>query len=190
MLLPMANLRFGILGTARIARGFAHSLRGAAGVEIVAVASRSADKAASFAREFQIERAHGSYDALLADAGVDAVYIPLPNSMHAEWTMRAARAGKHVLCEKPLATSAADARAMFACADACGVRLLEAFPYRMQPQTLAVRRLILDGALGELRLVRASFAFPLSGDDDIRLDPRWAAARSTTSAATRSAWSA
>src|SRR5689334_2511903 len=100
-----STFRFGILGVARIARGFAEGLRGSSLVEVVAVASRQSSRAESFAGEFGLRRAYGNYQALIDDPEVDAIYVALPNSLHAEWSMAAARAGKHVLCEKPLAMS-------------------------------------------------------------------------------------
>ena len=106
-----------------------------------------------------IPRAHGSYEALLADPDVDAVYIPLPNHLHAEWTIAAARAGKHVLCEKPLAMTAADAERMAAACDAAGVRLMEAFMYRHHPSWVAVRELVASGRIGRLAAVQSWFSY-------------------------------
>ena len=117
-------------------------MRRAARVEVVAIASRDGDQARAVADRLGIPRAHGSYEALLADPDVDAVYIPLPNHLHAEWTIAAARAGKHVLCEKPLAMTAADAERMAAACDAAGVLLMEAFMYRLHPSWVAVRELV------------------------------------------------
>ncbi|HSW04707.1 Gfo/Idh/MocA family protein [Aquabacterium sp.] len=164
-------LRLGILGTARIAQGFAEGVAGSALVRIDAVASRSADAAAAFADRHAITRAHGSYEALLADGQLDAVYIPLPNSLHAPWTERALRAGLHVLCEKPLTVTLAEAQSLFTVAKASGRVLLEAYPYRYQPQTLRLRQLIDEGAIGDIRLVQACFGFSLPAGADIRLDP-------------------
>ena len=115
----------------------------------------------TFARAHGIARACG-YDELLADREIDAIYNPMPNSLHAEWSIAAARAGKHVLCEKPLATSEAEARAMFEAADAHGVVLLEAYPYLFQPQLLEIERLIASGAIGELRMMFATFGFTVN----------------------------
>jgi predicted dehydrogenase len=111
---------------------------------------------------------------MLADREIDAVYNPLPNSLHAEWSIAAARAGKHVLCEKPLAASAEEARAMFAAARTYGVHLVEAYPYLAQPQTLKMRELLMDRAIGEVRLIQASFGFTLTDRGNIRLNPRLA----------------
>jgi predicted dehydrogenase len=165
------SLRIGILGAARIARLFVDGVRPSRKVAIVAVASRDLDRAASFARETGIAQVHSSYEALLADPAIDAIYNPLPNSLHAEWSIRAAEAGKHVLCEKPLAISAADARAMFDAARRNGVYLVEAYPYRAQPQTLKLRELLETTAIGRLQIVQASFGFPLGDASNIRFDP-------------------
>ena len=164
-------LRIGILGAARIARSFVEAVRPSAKVVVTAVASRDVERATAFAREFGIGRVHASYDALFADPDVDAVYVPLPNNLHAEWSIRAAAAGKHVLCEKPLAANAAEARAMFAAAEQNGVYLVEAYPYRAQPQTLKVRELVAAGAIGRTQLIQASFGFPLTDAANIRMDP-------------------
>ena len=164
-------LRFGILGAANIARSFARGVAASERVSIVALASRDADKGRAFAAEIGVERVHASYEALLQDPDVDAVYIPLPNSLHAEWVIRAAQAGKHILCEKPLAVTAAETRAMFAAAHKYGVHLVEAYPYRAQPQTLKLRELLDSGAIGRVQLIHASFGFIFSDPANIRLDP-------------------
>lgn len=165
-------LRLGILGCAKIAQQFARDVASVDAVHVVAVASRDAAKAQAFARQFGIERAHASYEALLADAQVDAVYIPLPNHLHAPWAIRAAEAGKHVLCEKPLTLGLQDARTMFAAARHHGVMLLEAYPYYFQPQTGDMLALLQSGAIGEVRSVQASFGFPLAqGTGNIRWQP-------------------
>jgi predicted dehydrogenase len=167
-------LQFGILGTAKIARSFVAGVSSSRRVTVAAVASRDADKAEGFAREFAIARHFGSYEELLADRGVDAVYIPLPNSLHAEWSIRAARAGKHVLCEKPLSATAAEARAMFDAARQHGVHLVEGYPYRAQPQTLKLRELVNAGVIGDVRLIQASFGFTLGNGENIRWSPQLA----------------
>ena len=154
-------LRLGILGCASIARLFARDVAPSREVRIAAVASREAAKAAAFAAEFGIARTHDSYEALLADDGVDAVYIPLPNSLHAEWAVRAAQHGLHVLCEKPLAMNASEASAMFNAARQHGVMLLEAYPWWFQPQTAALLGLLHGGAIGAVRLVQSTFGFSL-----------------------------
>ena len=157
-----APLRVGILGCANIARQFARDVAPSRAVQIVAAASRNADSAAAFAAAQGIPRHHGSYEALLADAEVDAVYIPLPNSLHADWAIQAAQAGKHVLCEKPLALTLAEATSMFDAATKGGVVLLEAYPYYFQPQTGAMVALLRDGAIGSVRSVQSSFGFTLA----------------------------
>jgi predicted dehydrogenase len=164
-------LRLGILGAANIARGFAAGVASAEDVKVVAIASRDAAKSAAVAREFGIERHFASYDAMLASPEIDAVYVPLPNTMHAEWSIRAAEAGKHIICEKPLAMSAREARAMFAVAERHGVVLREAYPYLAQPQTIQTRRLIADGAIGRIQMIRASFGLAFSDRSNIRLNP-------------------
>lgn len=166
----MNPLRLGILGAARIAVGFLAGARLSSRVEVVAVASRDMKRATEFAQAHGIERAMG-YEELLAATDIDAVYIPLPHSLHARWSIAAARAGKHVLCEKPLALSEAEALQMFAAADATGVVLLEGYPYWYQPQTHAIERLIAEGAIGEVQTVTATCGFTLDDPDDFRFDP-------------------
>ena len=164
-------LRVGILSTANIGRSFVKGVQPSATVKVVAVASRDAAKAKRFAAEVGIPGVHDSYEALLADPEIDAVYNPLPNSLHAEWSIRAVEAGKHVLCEKPLAASASEARAMFEAAKRNGVHLVEGYPYRAQPQTLKLRELLEGGAVGRVQLIQASFGFTLKDGANIRLDP-------------------
>src|SRR5688500_14640615 len=170
------KLRWGILGTAKIARrAFIPGVRNGAEGTLDAVASRDAARAADYARELSIPRSHGSYEALLDDKELDAVYIPLPNGMHAEWTERAARAGKHVLCEKPAARRRADAERMAAACCSAGVILMEAVMYRHHPQHARALELIRGGDIGEPVFVRASFCFTFSPDrraeGDHRLEP-------------------
>ena len=164
-------LRIGILGAANIARQFIAAVAQSRLVTVAVVASRDLAKAESFAKETGVPRALGSYEALLADPEIDAIYNPLPNTLHAEWSIRAVEAGKHVLCEKPLATSAADARAMFAAAKRHNVHLVEAYPYMAQPQTLKLRELLAAGAIGKIRLIRATFGVAFSDPANIRLQP-------------------
>jgi predicted dehydrogenase len=167
---PRQPLRLGILGCANIARQFVTHVAPSTAVRVAAVASRDASKAAAFAAGFGIARHHASYEALLDDEGVDAVYIPLPNSLHAPWAIAAARCGKHVLCEKPLALGAAEARAMFAAARASGVFLLESYPWWFQPQTAALIDLLRD--VGEVRTMQATFTFTMSNPTgNIRMNP-------------------
>jgi xylose dehydrogenase (NAD/NADP) len=166
--------RWGILSAANIARRrFVPGVQGSAEGEVVAVGARDGDRAREFAAELGIPRAYGSYEELLADPEVDGVYIGLPNLLHAEWTLRAAAAGKHVLCEKPLSKRAADVERMRnACADA-GVILMEAFMYRHHPQHGRVRQLLAEGAIGEPVFVRASHCFAMDearrGRPDVRV---------------------
>ena len=167
----MVPLRWGVLSTARINDKVLAGARASATAEVVAVASRSGDRAAAYAAERGIPAAHGSYDALLADPQVDAVYISLPNGQHVEWSIRALEAGKHVLCEKPLTRAAAAVERAFAAADRAGRLLAEGFMWRHTPQAATLARLVRDGAIGELRLVRASFSFTLDEPANIRLDP-------------------
>jgi predicted dehydrogenase len=156
----MSKLRIGVLSTADIAiKKVIPGMRRAARVEVAAIASRDGGQARAVADRLDIPRAHGSYDALLADPDIDAVYIPLPNHLHAEWTMAAARAGKHVLCEKPLALTAADAERMAGACDAAGVRLMEAFMYRHHPSWVAVRDLVESGRIGRLAAVQSWFSY-------------------------------
>ncbi len=167
----LRSLRWGIIGCARIARrglipGIARSTTGI----LHAVASRDEAVSLAWAGEFTVPRAYGSYQALLADPEIDAVYIPLPNELHKTWVLAAADAGKHVLCEKPLALDSGEAGAMLERCRTRGVILMEAFMWRHQPRTLRVRQLVAEGAIGELRLIRSSFSFPIA-PLDWRLDP-------------------
>jgi xylose dehydrogenase (NAD/NADP) len=159
------GLRWGILSTANISR----ELLGSEGGTFAAVASRAGDRAEAFAREHGIPRWHGSYEALLADPGVDAVYVPLPNALHVEWSIRALQAGKHVLCEKPMSRRPEEVERAFDVAEREGRVLAEAFMWRHHPQLRRARELIADGAIGRLRLMRASFAFNAADPGDIRL---------------------
>jgi D-xylose 1-dehydrogenase (NADP+, D-xylono-1,5-lactone-forming) len=170
----MPPLRFGILGTARIARSFVEGVRPSKLATVTSVASRDAAKARAFAQEAGLARHFASYEALLADRDIDAVYVPLPNGLHAEWSIRALQAGKHVLCEKPLSASAAEARTMFDTARQHGVHLVEGYPYRAQPQTLKMRELLDGGVIGEVRLIQGSFGFSLGDGENIRLSPQLA----------------
>jgi predicted dehydrogenase len=164
-------LGWGLLGTARINRSLVPALRASRRNRLLAVASRSAERAQSYAREWEIPRAHPDYEALLADPEVDVVYIPLPNALHAEWTVRAAKAGKHVLCEKPLVLSAEELARVEAAAQGAGVVVTEAFMYRHHPQTERIQALVREGAVGQLGLVRGCFTFDLTRPQDVRLDP-------------------
>jgi predicted dehydrogenase len=153
-------LRWGILSTADIARRkVVPGMRKAARCEITAIASRDGTTARSVARELDIPRWHASYEALLADPEVDAVYLPLPNHLHAQWAIAAVNAGKHVLCEKPLAMTAADAQRMVDAAEAAGVRLMEAFMYRLHPSWVKVRELVTSGRIGTLTAIQSWFSY-------------------------------
>ncbi len=164
-------MKWGMLSAGRIARRFATALAESASEQVVAVAARDAARAAAFAAEFGIARAYGDYDALLADPDIEAIYLALPNSLHAAWSIAALQAGKHVLCEKPLATTLTDGLAMVAAAQSARRLLMEAFMYRFHPQTVTVQRLLADGAIGEVRQVRGNFAFLLDDGQNIRLQP-------------------
>ena len=168
----MAKVRIGVVSAANIGRKVViPSILRAENAELVALAS-SGDTGASFLRETELDvRLHGSYDELLADSGVDAVYIPLPNHLHAEWSKRAADAGKHVLCEKPAALDAAETADMIEHCVGRGVVWMEAFMYRYHPQWAAVRRLLDEGAVGELRTVRSVFTFTVRDPANIRRRP-------------------
>jgi xylose dehydrogenase (NAD/NADP) len=167
----MNAVRWGVVSTARINEKVLAGAREAGGVEVVAVGSRDRSRGEDFARRHGIARVHGSYDDLLADPDVEAVYIPLPNSLHVEWTVRALEAGKHVLCEKPLARRPADVATAFDAAERAGRVLMEGFMWRYHPQTEAVARLARE--IAPLRVVRAAFGFPLPVEDTANV--RWLA---------------
>jgi predicted dehydrogenase len=160
-------IRLGIIGTGLILDRFLPGAERSRAIDVVAVASRDAERARSFAADRGIGRSFGSYDALLADPDVDAVYIPLPNSMHHEWTMRSLAAGKHVICEKPYSTRAADVDEAHDAADAAGLVLTEGFMWRHSPH--ALRFVDELPRIGELRTIRSTFSFQIESDDDIRL---------------------
>ena len=170
---PGRKLRFGVLGYARIARtALIPAILRSRNSVVHALASGSAAKLEEARSTFpQIARTYGDYAELLRDEEVDAVYIPLPNALHCEWAIRAAEHGKHVLCEKPLALNAREARAMIAAAKENGVVLMEAFMYRYTERTRMVRELIRSGTLGELKFVQASFRFLLANPASIKLRP-------------------
>jgi len=164
-------MRLGLLSTANINRAILAGAARTGRVDVVAVASRDAGRADAYAAEHGIATAHGSYEALLADPDVEAVYISLPNGMHHEWTMYALAAGKHVLCEKPYTRHPHEAEEAFDAADAAGLVLAEAFMYRHHPQTATVARLVADGAIGRLCAVKTTFTFPLHDLSDVRALP-------------------
>jgi predicted dehydrogenase len=170
--MPARTLRWGTLSTANIGRAAVNpAIQNSRNGELLAVASRDAARAEAFGEEWGIPTRYGSYAALLEDERIDAVYNPLPNSLHLEWTLKAAEAGKHVLCEKPLGLGEAECREMAAAARANGVELLEAFMYRFHPRTERVLEMVRDGRVGELRTIRSAFTFRLTRPDNIRLDP-------------------
>jgi D-xylose 1-dehydrogenase (NADP+, D-xylono-1,5-lactone-forming) len=162
------QLNWGLLSTARINQALIKPLTASKRTRLLAVASRSLPSAEAYAREWKIPRAHGSYEALLADPEIDVIYNPLPNHLHAEWTIKALRAGKHVLCEKPIALTLADVNSMFAAAKETGKILAEAFMYRHHPQTLKAKEIVDSGALGKIQLVKGAFTFTLTREGDIR----------------------
>ncbi|MCF3651937.1 Gfo/Idh/MocA family protein [Synoicihabitans lomoniglobus] len=155
---PSAKLRWGVLGTGNIAGQFVDQLQ-AHDLNIVAAASRSAAKAAEFTAAKNIARSHGSYEALLADPEVDVVYISLPNQLHAEWSIKCAQAGKHILCEKPVALDAAELETVLTAVRAADVFFMEGFMYRFHPQWDLVHQLIADGRIGEVRSLHTSFSY-------------------------------
>jgi D-xylose 1-dehydrogenase (NADP+, D-xylono-1,5-lactone-forming) len=164
------KLRFGILSTANIGRvAVIPAIRASRNGDVRAVGSRNRERAYAFASDLGIPQSYGSYEALVEADDIDAVYISLPNSLHAEWTVKAARAGKHVLCEKPLGATAAECEEMEEAARSKGVVLMEAFMYRFHPRTQRVVKLIGDGVIGPLRAIQSTFTFRLRRSDDIRL---------------------
>ncbi|MSR58559.1 MAG: Gfo/Idh/MocA family oxidoreductase [Planctomycetaceae bacterium] len=168
--MPLTQLRWGLLGTARIHERLIPAIRATPRGTIAAVASRDGARAAKFARQWSIPRSYGSYDELLADREIDVIYNPLPNSLHAEWSVRAAALGKHVLCEKPLACTVQEVDRMREAAARHGVVIQEAAMMRFHPQTAKLRELVAAKTIGELRCVRGVFAFVLSRAGDIRFD--------------------
>lgn len=164
-------IRWGLLSTARINRRLIPAIRQSERGELVAVASRSAESASAYAREWEIPTAFPTYEAMLASDEIDAVYIGLPNHLHAEWAIRAMELGKHVLCEKPFALSVADVDRMTAVSQATGMVLAEAFMYRHHPQTKLLGEWVQNGRLGEITRIEGSFSFYLSKRDNVRLKP-------------------
>jgi predicted dehydrogenase len=157
------KLRWGILGTGGIARNFAKALVTSKAGRLEAVGSRTTAQSAKFGDEFAVPRRYGSYEALLADADIDAVYISLPNHLHALWTLRVAEMGKHILCEKPLATNLGEAMTAVEAARYHDVFLMEAFMYRCHPQTARLVQLIREKAIGEVRVIQSAFSFNMRG---------------------------
>jgi len=162
-------VKWGILSTADINRKVIPGAHASEKVDLVAVASRDKQRAEEYAQEWGIERAYGSYEALLEDADVEAVYISLPNNLHCKWSIRSVEAGKHVLCEKPMSKRAADVAEAFDAAEKSGRLLMEAFMYRHNPQTRRLRQLVDEGAIGDLLLTRSCFSYSLHDPENIRL---------------------
>ena len=166
----MANpVKWGIISTADINRKVIPGAHASDEIDLVAVASRDRQRADEYAKHWEIPRAFGTYEELLADPEIEAVYISLPNTMHCDWSIRALEAGKHVLCEKPLSRHPDEVAAAFDTADRTGLHLSEAFMYRHNPQTKRLQQLVADGAIGQLRLVRSVFSYSLYDHDNIRL---------------------
>ena len=162
-------VKWGILSTANINRKVIPGAHASKKVELIAVASRDLRRAEEYAREWKIDRAYGSYEALLEDDDVEAVYISLPNNLHCEWSIRAVEAGKHVLCEKPMSRHVGGVEAAFDAAEKAQRILMEAFMYRHNPQTTRLRQLVDEGVIGDLRIVRSCFSFSLYDAENIRL---------------------
>ncbi|MCW5850359.1 MAG: Gfo/Idh/MocA family oxidoreductase [Anaerolineae bacterium] len=166
------RLRWGIVGMANIAlKAVLPAIQASRNGEILALSSRGFGKADAPAEQFNVPRVYGSYWEMLKDPAIEAVYIPLPNSLHREWTFEALARGKHVLCEKPLGLNADEAEAMRQAAAGSSFKLMEAFMYRFHPRMRELRRLVATGAIGEVRLVRAAFSFKMTRLPNIRLDP-------------------
>src|SRR6476469_2298388 len=162
-------VKWGIISTADINQKVIPGAHESPAVDLVAVASRDQSRAGAYAKEWEIPRAYGAYEALLADDEIEAVYISLPNRLHCEWSIKALEAGKHVLCEKPMARRAEEVEAAFDAAERAGRLLSEAFMWRHNPQTKRLQELVASGTIGELRLVRSVFSYSLYGEDNIRL---------------------
>jgi xylose dehydrogenase (NAD/NADP) len=161
-------LNWGLLSTARINRALIAPLHASPRTNLLAVASRNESTARDFAREWKIPRGYGSYEALLAAPDIDVIYNPLPNHMHAEWTIKALRAGKHVLCEKPMALMLEEMDAMTAASKETGKVLAEAFMYRHHPQTLKIKEMVDSGALGKLQLIKGTFTYTFTREGNFR----------------------
>ena len=169
----MSKIRWGLVSTANINRRLIPAIRESARGELVAVASRSMASAQAYAEQWEIPQAFGSYEAMLASETIDAVYISLPNHLHAEWTIKALRQGKHVLCEKPFALTLAEVDEMTAVSQQSGCVLAEAFMYRHHPQTKIVGEWVRNGRLGRITLVRGVFNFVIHSSENVRLVPEW-----------------
>jgi predicted dehydrogenase len=170
----MKRVRFGVLGAANIAvKKVIPGMRDCVRSEVAAIASRTLSKAEEAARELGIPKAYGSYEEMLADPEIDAVYIPLPNHLHVPWSVKAAEAGKHVLCEKPIALSSAECRELIAARDRTGVRIAEAFMVAVHPQWLRARELVRSGRIGPLRSIIGAFSYYNDDPANIRNIPAY-----------------
>lgn len=171
----MVKVKWGVLGCANFARRRTiPAMLESPSVELVGVASRTLEKAEAFRSQFNLARAYGSYEEMLADRKIQALYIPLPNGLHAEWMIKAAEAGKHSLCEKPFASNAAEARQVAEAVKRTGVFVMEAFMWRFHSQHLRARKAIERGEIGPLRLVRSAFSFLIPRKPNVRLVPELA----------------
>ena len=167
----MEDIRLGILGAGHIADQFASAVDGATGIKVVAIGSRDAERARAFAEKHSLPLSFGSYEALIESSEIDAVYVATPNGSHKALNIASAQAGKHVLCEKPMALSVQDAQEMFATAHKHGVVLIEGFLYRFQPQTLAALAMLREGRIGDILTVSGGFGFTLKDANNPRWDP-------------------
>ena len=165
----MTTLRWGLLAAGAIARAFATGLQQTNSGEVVAVAARNGDDASKFANKFDIPRAHEGYDALIADPSVDAIYLSTPHNHHAEWAIKAANAGKHILCEKPITVNLADADSVINAARGNRITFMEAFMYRTHPQMGTLRDLITSGEIGEVRFIDAKHGFNAGPNFNLRV---------------------
>lgn len=168
----MRKVKWGVLGCANFAKNTAiPAMQKAEGVELYGVASRNLDKAQNFAQQFGFQKAYGSYEELLADPEIEAVYNPLPNGLHPEWTIKTAQAGKHGITEKPFAANVEELYAVRDAVDKAGVKVMEAFMWRFHPVHLCAREWVRSGEIGDLLLFRTAFSFTIPREDNIRLNP-------------------
>lgn len=165
------KIRWGVISTARIGEGqVIPAIQQSRNSVVLAVGSRDLEKGKAFAERCGIPKVHGSYEDLIADPEIDAIYNPLPNGLHGEWSLKCAEGGKHVLCEKPLANDAAEARQMADAFQSRGLLLSEAFMWRFHPQTQTVKHLVESGAIGKVHFISAAFSFSIDSEDDVRLN--------------------
>lgn len=168
------HCNWGILGPGFIAtRAILPAFQHISSARVLAVASRDAERVRKVATQFDIERTYDAYQALLDDPDIQVIYIALPNHLHREWTIRAAQAGKHVLCEKPLATSVTECDEMIAACQQANVLLMEAVMYRFHPRMIALKHMLSTGELGEIRFLHAAFSFPFNAPDNYRAKPEY-----------------